>query len=285
MKLLKPNKNKLTGGYSDSHKGYDHSGRGDQNYYSSIYGKVTQAKNSETKNWINKGKLTTADYGNYLIIKSKVDGETISQLGAHFKQGTVLPVGTEVSAGQVVAQIGNTGNSTAAHSHTEYRDKDNHNFPVDFIDKVEEVPPVSDTNKEQIIIDAYKAVTGEYPTDNEKKARLQKNENTVELIVDLLTGDGKAKPRWLEIWGVDEPDTELQATLEKYQETIQEIKELLGIRAGDNSEDVIGKLRGILKRISELEKAQVPAVVYKMDGKDFVAHKIIWNLYLLELTK
>jgi len=165
MKVLRPSKNKLTGGYTSSHKGYDHSGRGDLNYYSSIYGKVIQAKNSETRNWgANKAndpyktdprrpKLLTEDYGNYLIIKGEVDGKTVQQLGAHFEQGSVLPKGTEVKAGQIIARIGNTGNSTGAHSHTEYRDADHNKFPVEFIDKVEEPP--QDMDKKQLIIDAY----------------------------------------------------------------------------------------------------------------------------------
>ena len=79
MKVLRPvsKDNPQTQGYSSSHKGYDHDDKPDPNYYSSFYGKVTQAKNSETKNWINKGTLTTADYGNYIKIKGEVDGKVV----------------------------------------------------------------------------------------------------------------------------------------------------------------------------------------------------------------
>src|SRR3990167_10369186 len=178
MKVLRPTNNKQTGGYSSDHKGYDHDDIPDPNYKSSFFGKVVQAKNNETRNWLaNKAgdpykpatgtrKLMTEDYGNYIKIKGEVDGKAVYQLGAHFKQGTVLPVGTEVKRGQVVAQIGNTGNSTAKHCHTEYRDEKNINFSVQFIDEDTPAPKPENNmvTKEQVIIDSYKATTGEYPS-------------------------------------------------------------------------------------------------------------------------
>jgi hypothetical protein len=280
MKVLKPNKNKLTQGYSDKHKGYDHSGNGDQNYYSSIYGKVVQAKNSETKNWTNNKALTTADYGNYIKIKGEVDGKTVYQLGAHFKQGTVLPIGTEVKTGQVIAQIGNTGNSTAPHSHTEYRDENNHNFPVEFVDEQAQNPTM-DKAKEQIIIDTYKAVTGEYPNDDEKKATLQKNENSVELIEDLLRGDGRSKVRWLAEWGVEDNNQDFLTTIEAYKDTFYKLKEILKLPVGANNEDVLGRVAGLVESLREAKEALVPKVVYKLQDKDFTKVFSISNLIII----
>lgn len=281
MKVLKPSKNRLTQGYSDKHKGYDHSGQGDQNYYSSFFGKVVQAKNSETKNWINTGTLTTADYGNYIKVKGEVDGKVYYQLGAHFKPDTVLPVGTEVKKGQVIAQIGNTGNSTGAHSHTEYRDADNHNFAVEFVDEEEEDKPMETQTKEQIIIDSYKATTGEYPSDNEKQARLQKNENTADLIYDLLNGDGRCKPRWLQIWGVEKPSSEMQATLEGYKDMAHRLKEILKLPVGANTEDIIGRVTGLLESLTEAQNAQKPKTVYKYEGEDYERIITLGNLLLI----
>lgn len=281
MKVLRPvsKKNKLNQGYSEKHKGYDHDEEPDLNYYSSFYGKVVQAKNSETKNWINKGTLTTADYGNYIKIKGDVDGQTVYQLGAHFEPGSVLSVGTEVKKGQVVARIGNTGNSTGPHSHSEYRDKDNHNFPVDFVD--EEEKNMEGVSKEQIIIDAYKAITGEYPSDDEKKARLQKNENTVELIEDLLRDDGRSKKRWLLEWDAEDNDIVLQTANEQYKDTFFKLKEMLKIPVGSNNEDVLGYVAGLLKSITELQEAKKPQTVYKLEGKDFEKIISLWNLTVI----
>jgi len=280
LKVLKPSKNKQTQGYSDKHKGYDHSGRGDLNYYSSFFGKVVQAKNSETKNWTNTGKLTTKDYGNYIKIKGEVDGKTFYQLGAHFQPGSVLPKGTEVKRGQVVARIGNTGNSTARHSHTEYRDADDKNFPVVFVDDIKENKNMQ--SKEQIIIDAYKAITGEYPSDDEKKARLQKNENTMELIYDLLNGDAKSKPRWLEIWGVKE-NQESQSIIESYKDQLHLLNETLrsvGIRQGDDFASAVAKVQSLVTSYLEQEKAVKEALV---KSKSKPKEDYIWEFNLLGL--
>lgn len=50
-------------------------------------------------------------------------------------------------------------------------------------------------NKEQLIIDAYYALTGEYPTEAEKQSRLKENLNTVDLLKSL-TGDGRFKKKF-----------------------------------------------------------------------------------------
>jgi len=293
MKVLKPTKNKLTGGYSVDHKGYDHDDIPDTNYKSSFFGKVVQCKNSETRNWIanKKGdpykpatgtrKLKTEDYGNYIKIKGTVDGKTVYQLGAHFKQGTVLPVGTEVSAGQTVAQIGNTGNSTGSHCHTEYRDEKDVNFSVELVDEIENEKPKPMDTKEQIIIDTYKAVTGEYPSDDEKRARLQKNENTVELIEDLLTGDGRAKSRWLQKWDNEDNDIVLKEMIEQYKTTLYSLKEILGVSVGSDNETLIGKARGLSESLTEAQNALIPKTVYKVEGKDFSRVFKIGNITLI----
>lgn len=281
LQVLKPSKNKITGGYISTHKGYDHSGRGDKNYYSSFYGKVVQAKNSETKNWINNGKLTTADYGNYLIIKGEVDGKTVYQLGAHFAMGTVAEVGAEVKAGQVVAQIGNTGNSTGAHSHTEYRDENSKNFAVEFIDAIAEPAKPNMQTEEQIIIDSYKATTGEYPSDDEKKARLQEHKNTVEVIEDRLRGDERAKKKWLGEWKVDTSMIDYQKAVEQYKSSYDELKMLLGLRPGDNTEDVLGAISGLQDKVKQLEKATQQQTIYKFEGKDYEKILKINNLIII----
>lgn len=266
LKVLRPSKNKQTQGYSEKHKAYDFDDIPDKNYYSSLYGTVVQAKNSETKTWRNTGKLTTNDYGNYIKIKGEIDGKTYYQLGAHFQPGTVLPKGTEVKRGQVVAQAGKTGNcqpvggGDGSHSHTEYRNGDSKNIPVAFVENGTEVKEVKEDmqSKEQIIIDAYFAITGEYPSDDAKAARLQKNENTAELIYDLLNADAKSKPRWLEIWGVKEVKDE---TAENYKQTIEDIKEILrpvGIKMGDLTEVVKAKITEIVDIVKDSEEEEKP---------------------------
>lgn len=275
--------NRQTQGYSVGHKGYDHSAKGDPNYYSSFAGVVTQAKNSETKNWVNSGTLTTADYGNYIKIKAEVDGTTVYQLGAHFQTGSVLSVGTQVQAGQVVAQIGNTGNSTGPHSHTEYRDGEGKNFPVEFTDQVEPSNGNDEPmEKKQEIIDAYLGTRPDTPpSDDEINARLQQNKNLVELIRDILGGDGNAKRYWLDAWGVKPEDINWQVIAEQYKENYNDLKSTLGLSISADTEEVMGKVRGMLELITELQKAVEPKVVYKVDGKDFESVLKIGNIRII----
>jgi hypothetical protein len=291
MKVLKPNRNKVTGGYTDDHHGYDHSGTGDSNYYSSFHGTVVQAKNSETRQWKantktdpyfiegKTRKLKTEDYGNYIKIKGIVDGKTYYQLGAHFKVGTVLSVGTEVKKGQVVAQVGSTGNSTGNHSHTEYRDENEKNFPVEFVDEEEDPKPIMEDKRQQII-DLYKGTTGEYPSEDELSARLQKNENRVELVEDLLRGDGRSKARWTKEWGIN-PLASEPIIVEAYKESYEHLKELLGLVPADNTEDVEGRVRQLLIKVADLEKQTLPKIIYRLEGKDFEKGFQIGNIVLI----
>lgn len=279
MKVLRPSKNKITQGYSSSHKGYDFSGKGDLNTYCSIYGKVVQAKNSETRNWqafgsgdpykdTRDGKLITEDYGNYCKIKGEVDGTPVYLLYAHLEAGSVTPVGTEVKAGQVIGKIGNTGNSTATHLHFEVRDTGNVNIPVEFYDEIP-TPPMETLTKEQIIIDAYKAETGEFPTDDEKKWRLQQNLNTIQLIESLHT-DGRFFDRWVKPH-IPNQDINWHETALLYQETFEKLKEILSLPPADNTEEVLGKVRNLVGRVKELEELQEPKTIYKYQDKDFQA--------------
>lgn len=280
QQVLRPvsKENPLTGGYTVKHKGYDHDDKPDQNYYASFSGIVSQAKNSETKNWRNKGTLTTNDYGNYLIITGKIDGKTIKQLGAHFEPETVLQKGTQVNAGQIVAKIGNTGNSTGSHCHTEYRDSNNHNFEVDFIDSIP-----ADTKcfltKEQFSIDGRKATLGEYPNDDEKAADLQMSKNAVEYLEGWLKGDPRARNKWLEEWGIDQTQTKWFKVAEDYKQANEDLKVVLGMPLDADTQEISGRVQGILESNLELEKLQKPKTIYKYHSEDF-AGITFWGMLI-----
>lgn len=290
MQVLKPSKNKMTGDpKSHGYTAYDFSGKGDTNVYSPFFGTVSQSKNSETRNWIaneasdpykpatGKRKLLTEDYGNYLKVKGQIDGKTYYFLCAHMQPNTVATKGTEVKKGQVIGQIGNTGNSTGGHLHVELRDENNINIACEFVD--EEKPTMETTTKEQIIIDSYKALTGEYPTDDEKKARIQQNLNTVELL-QSLTGDG----RFFELYvkpHIPESDHSVSEALENYKSAFFRLKEILKLVSGDNTEDVLGKVSGLVKEVEDLKKLQVPEVVYKVGDADYKVLLSLGNIKLI----
>ncbi len=70
------------------------------------------------------------DYGNYLAIRHS---ESIYSLYAHCSQ--VLPsAGDRVTAGQVIATVGATGNATGPHLHLEIRNGETWLNPSDFLD-------------------------------------------------------------------------------------------------------------------------------------------------------
>ena len=130
MRAHRPSYNPITQGYSSTHKGYDFSGLNKPDEVrAGKDGKIFQRIDEFDSNWTNTGVLTTRDYGNFIKIKHN-DGTF--ELHAHLKKGSSLNEGTEVKAGQTVARIGNTGNSTGPHLHSEYRNASNINEPAEF---------------------------------------------------------------------------------------------------------------------------------------------------------
>lgn len=59
-------------------------------------------------------------FGVHLMIDHVVDGQRVSSLYAHMQQGSVtVAVGENVTVGQTIGRVGNTGLSTGAHLHFE----------------------------------------------------------------------------------------------------------------------------------------------------------------------
>lgn len=152
-------------------------------------------------------KLNDGGWGNHLVIKHTGLWGTVWARYAHC-QNIFVNVDNEVSEGFKVATLGNTGSSTAAHLHFSIfkvqgnwtgvaktladLNKRFHN-PTTFIDKwIKEddtIPPV-DISRKQLIIDAYLALTGEGPSNDEIQARLDSWQNSKHLI-ESLTGDSR----------------------------------------------------------------------------------------------
>lgn len=130
MKVYLPTDNRLTRGYKTGHRGYDFAGLNlPDNVRAGKDGEIIERVNRYVNNWINTGTLTTRDYGNYIKVKH-TDGTY--ELHAHLRKDSSFVTGTKVQAGQTIARIGNTGNSTGPHLHSEYRNADNKNIQVEF---------------------------------------------------------------------------------------------------------------------------------------------------------
>lgn len=291
LKILKPSKNRITQGYSNTHPAYDFSGRGELNVTSPLFGTVVQCKNSETRNWIantktdpwfvegKTRKLRTEDYGNYAKLRHQIDGKTFFTLYAHMKNGSVASVGTEIKKGQTLGMIDTTGNSTAAHLHFEVRDENDKNIDVEFVDEESDPKPIMEDKRQQII-DLYKACTGEYPNDDEISLRLQQNKNRVELIEDLLKNDGRSKIRWMAEWGLN-GNIDHQEAVDNYKVSYDRLKELLRLKGDATSEEILGAVSATLNRITELQKIATPQTIYKLEGKEFEKAFSIGNLALI----
>lgn len=61
----------------------------------------------------------TAGGGNQIIMLTKVDGILYAVKYLHLAKDTLVPVGTQVSAGDKLAEIGSSGNSSGKHVHVE----------------------------------------------------------------------------------------------------------------------------------------------------------------------
>lgn len=187
MKVIKPTINPQTGGYTNTHKGYDHAGLNlPDEIRAGEDGTITTRVDLYNSSWINNGVLTTRDYGNFIIIKHT--GGT-SELHAHLKQGSALNQGAQVKAGQVVGRIGNTGNSTGPHLHSEYRNTSNVNVPVEFIASPLPVPtPPMDNN-------AHKAAIAERIVKAREGVNYDVNKMTEQQSVDFASRMLREKDR------------------------------------------------------------------------------------------
>lgn len=172
MKLARPIKDKnprITQEFSSTHHGIDYGYIEGTPVYASGSGTVIQAKTGEKRQWIANTtsdpykpstgirQLTTQDYGNYIKI-DHVDG--ISTLVAHLKyMSNLVKVGDFVTIGQMIAQVGSTGNSSGNHTHYEVRKNNICINPSDYIDdlfdqyfvKTEEDIMAADTSYQNFI--------------------------------------------------------------------------------------------------------------------------------------
>jgi murein DD-endopeptidase MepM/ murein hydrolase activator NlpD len=136
-------------------------------------------------------------YGNYVKIENDTEGSILAHLDS-----TTIGVGEVVQEGTLIGYSDNTGNSTGPHLHWGYypipRDRTNGytgcidqlpllNIPVD--------PPTPEPTQpmRQIIIDAYRAICGVEPTEDELKARLDSGINTYDLIKDIMFNDERSE--------------------------------------------------------------------------------------------
>lgn len=89
--------------------------------------KVTRlVKGKRVVRWKTRVRTTTkwrTGWGNYVVIRHTLpDGQTVHSLYGHLKSGSILVHGGDaVAAGEVIAQVGQTGRATSPHLHLEIR--------------------------------------------------------------------------------------------------------------------------------------------------------------------
>jgi len=89
--------------------------------------KVTKVvKGKRVTRWVTRYRTTTrwrTGWGNYVVIRHTLpDGQIVHSLYGHLKSGSIrVHAGDPVAAGQVIAQVGNTGRASSPHLHLEIR--------------------------------------------------------------------------------------------------------------------------------------------------------------------
>ncbi len=137
--------------YASSHRGVDisaHSGdsKGKINVIASYDGVVEYAYNDippKYDNYYGKSGATASwmhdGFGNCIKIRHTYNGKTIYTYYAHLTQNIKVKAGDKVVAGQVIATMGSSGNSTGTHLHFETRvgsgsrDYTSKNNPLNYI--------------------------------------------------------------------------------------------------------------------------------------------------------
>jgi hypothetical protein len=150
-----PSINKLNGGYSSSHKAYDHDDIPDNRAFCSlrnasvviVVDKYSSSWNQGGAGDPTPGGLTTEDYGNFVKLSGQdYEGNWLYQISAHLVKGIPVRAGQKLQMGDVIGTIGNnqtdSGHSTGGHTHTEYRDLDGKNISVTF--KTPENKPIEE---------------------------------------------------------------------------------------------------------------------------------------------
>lgn len=155
------------------------------------------------------------DYGTFTVIWD--DKQHCAVWYCHL-QNITTALNQRVTKGQVVGHSNNTGHSTGPHLHINFVETDpngnrlnTNNGKQGFLNILDSnlvqlnlgvgsegsAPSPAPMDKEQLIIDAYRALTGDYPNADEKKARLAQNLNTVDLLTSL-TGDHRFRDKFVQ---------------------------------------------------------------------------------------
>lgn len=110
----------VTNPFSSFHLGVDYGYPDGTPVYAAADGLITIAKGYETQSWIATNRpLNNNDYGNLIKIQH---AEGYATLYAHLKYDSLyVTVNQQVKKGQLIAEVGSTGNSTGNHLHWELR--------------------------------------------------------------------------------------------------------------------------------------------------------------------
>lgn len=186
------------------------------------------------KGFIKEAYFDPLGYGWYIKLENDTEGSTL----AHLEEGSFrVKIGDFVDEGQFLALSDNTGFSTRPHLHSGY-----YRFPRNrqngfngYIDQTpylipdppvgNGIPPTTGVSKEQIIIDSYHALTGEYPSDDEKRFRLSQNLNTDQLIESICSGDGRFYNKWVKphLSSTQAPET-VKTSLSGFSQAFQSVQ-------------------------------------------------------------
>ncbi len=118
------------------------------------------------------------------------------------------------------------------------------------------------------------------PSEDEISFRLQENKGLLYIIQSILEGDTKAREYWFKEWGIDSKDMDWRETAESYKQAYNDLKSILGLAENVDTQEVAGKVRGLLELIKELQEEQKPRIIYKYEGKDYEFGIRFWNLII-----
>lgn len=313
MKVYRPTDNPISpnGGYTSTHKGYDFAGNNlPDEVRSGKDGEIIERVDEYTTNWRNTGTLTTRDYGNYIKVRH-TDGTYA--LFAHLRKGSSFVKGTKVKAGQVIARIGNTGNSTGPHLHAEYRNANNVNVPVEFYTNTTEQADEETRKRLDNAIynsgeyDKVCAMLGLPKQDNygknasyevvkekfdEKDQKIRDREKDITKLTEQIT---KEKERYTDLLNRFEKDEEedneairvgikAQHERDSLRSDLEAITVILGVSKESSREDILDAIQELQKPHDKVADEAVQAYLYKRAEKLFTSF-IDWLKYGLQVWR